>query len=62
VLTEHEPGHLIVQATGFGFDRSDLRVLIHVVTKARPRELKDGFIGKSPSNWRNAAVLPERAS
>lgn len=43
VLTEHDPSHLRMEDTGLGFDRSDSRVLIHVTTRPRSREMKERF-------------------
>lgn len=40
VLTEHPPGHLVLQDSGLGIDRSDRMVLIEVVQQGRSEAQK----------------------
>lgn len=40
VLTEHRPGHLVLQDTGLGIERSDRVVLVSVVQQGRSEEQK----------------------
>lgn len=40
---EHEAGHLVMEDTGLGFDRTDRRVLIHMTTRPRSRGMKERF-------------------
>jgi phenylpyruvate tautomerase PptA (4-oxalocrotonate tautomerase family) len=43
VLHEHDSKRLIMEDTGLGFARTDNRVLIHVTTRPRSREMKERF-------------------
>ncbi len=43
VLNEYDPGHLIMEDTGLGFERSAKRVLIHVSTRPRSQQMKERF-------------------
>ena len=43
VLQEHEPQRLIMEDTGLGFERTNNRILIHVTTRPRSREMKERF-------------------
>ena len=40
VLTEHRPGHLVLEDTGLGIERSDRVVLVQVVQQGRTAEQK----------------------
>ncbi len=40
VLTEHPPGHLVLQDSGLGIDRSDRMVLVEVVQQGRSEAQK----------------------
>jgi hypothetical protein len=43
IVTEHKPGHMIVEDTGLGFARTDKVVLLQVVSRPRGREKKELF-------------------
>lgn len=43
ILSEHEDNHFVMQDTGLGFERTANRVLIHVTTRPRSREMKERF-------------------
>lgn len=43
ILQEHDPQRLIMEDTGLGFVRTNNRVLIHVTTRPRSREMKERF-------------------
>jgi Tautomerase enzyme len=43
IVTEHKPGHMIMQDTGLGFERTDKAVLLQVVSRPRGREKKELF-------------------
>ena len=40
LITEHRPGHIIVEDTGLGFERTDDVVLIQIVQQGRTTEQK----------------------
>jgi phenylpyruvate tautomerase PptA (4-oxalocrotonate tautomerase family) len=43
IVTEHKPGHMIMQDTGLGFERTDKAVLLQVISRPRGREKKELF-------------------
>lgn len=43
IVTEHKPGHMIVEDTGLGFARTDKVVLLQVISRPRGREKKELF-------------------
>jgi phenylpyruvate tautomerase PptA (4-oxalocrotonate tautomerase family) len=60
ILSEHEPNHLVMQDTGLGFERTDSRVLIHVTTRPRSREMKERFYGLLVENLgQHCGLAPE---
>jgi len=40
VITEHRPGHLILEDTGLGFTRTDAMVLVQIFQQGRTAEQK----------------------
>lgn len=45
VLTEHDPGRMVLEDTGLGIVRSDRVVLIQMTTRRRTAEEKQAFYG-----------------
>jgi len=43
IVTEHEATHLVMEDTGLGFERTEQRVLIHMTTRPRSRDMKQTF-------------------
>ena len=43
IVTEHEVTHLVMEDTGLGFERTEQRVLIHMTTRPRSRDMKQTF-------------------
>lgn len=43
IVTEHKPGHMILQDTGLGFERSDAMVMVQVFTSPRETDAKLAF-------------------
>jgi hypothetical protein len=43
IVTEHEPGRMVLQDTGLGFERSDRMILVQVFTSPRKSEMKEKF-------------------
>lgn len=43
IVHEHKPGHMIVEDTGLGIERTDKVVLVHVTSRPRAREQKEAF-------------------
>ncbi|OBI99124.1 tautomerase family protein [Mycobacterium asiaticum] len=54
VVRSHPAHEIVAQDTGLGIDRTDALVILHVVSRRRPRELKQKFYE------RVAAKLAER--
>jgi phenylpyruvate tautomerase PptA (4-oxalocrotonate tautomerase family) len=60
VVTEHEPGRLILEDTGLGFTRSDRRVLIHMTTRPRSQAMKERFYALAVAHLgKRCGVPPE---
>lgn len=58
VVTEHEEGHLVMQDTGLGFERSNKRVLIHVTSKPRSQDMKTDFYRIVTENLGERCAIP----
>jgi len=43
IVTEHKPGHMIVEDTGLGIARTDKVVFLQVTSRPRGREAKETF-------------------
>jgi hypothetical protein len=43
IVTEHKPGHLIVEDTGLGFSRTKKVVFLQVTSRPRGRAAKEAF-------------------
>lgn len=46
VLTEHRPGHLVLQDSGLGIERTDRVVLVQVVQQGRSQEQKQALYAR----------------
>jgi phenylpyruvate tautomerase PptA (4-oxalocrotonate tautomerase family) len=46
VLTEHRPGHLVLQDSGLGIERTDRMVLVQVVQQGRSQEQKQALYAR----------------
>ncbi len=59
IITEHKPGHLVMEDTGLDIPRTDNRIMIHVITRPRPREQKEIFYRLLCEELqKNAGILP----
>ena len=43
IVHEHKPGHMIVEDTGLGIERTDRVVFLQVTSRPRTREQKEAF-------------------
>ena len=43
IVQEHKPGHMIVEDTGLGIERTDKVVVVQVTSRPRTREQKETF-------------------
>ena len=43
IVQEHNPGHMIVEDTGLGIERTDKVVVVQVTSRPRTREQKETF-------------------
>lgn len=43
IVHEHKPGHMIVEDTGLGIERTDKVVFLQMTSRARTREQKETF-------------------
>lgn len=43
IVQEHKPGHMIVEDTGLGIERTEKVVVVRVISRPRTREKKEAF-------------------
>ena len=56
---EHEPGHLIVQDTGLGIERSSRTIVISMISRARATERKHAFYQLVAAKLAACGLRPE---